>query len=82
MNRISAISDDAQAAAAFTVFDVLDRMDGTLDEAPTLRSLEWIATDTLDDKLASQWEVPQRTKDSVAVLQSTSGSTGQPKGVL
>lgn len=82
MQRIQAISDDAQAAAALTVHDVADRIGPTLDEAPHLRELNWIATDKVSLDLADRWEPPKLTDETLAVLQYTSGSTGTPKGVM
>jgi 8-amino-7-oxononanoate synthase/acyl carrier protein len=82
MNRIQAISDDAQAKAALTVHEVNDRAAGLIEEAPHLRDLTWLATDQLSLDLADQWKPPRIHRDSLAVLQYTSGSTGAPKGVM
>ncbi|MEO1693490.1 MAG: AMP-binding protein, partial [Cyanobacteria bacterium J06631_6] len=47
-----------------------------------LKALPWIASDTLDLDIAAQWQMPQIDGDTLAFLQYTSGSTGQPKGVM
>jgi 8-amino-7-oxononanoate synthase len=82
MSRIDAISDDAQAKAALTVADVGDRVQSLLKEAPSLQAAMWIATDQIPDSAADSWEPPTFEDSSLAVLQYTSGSTGNPKGVM
>lgn len=82
MNRIQAISDDAEAKAALTVQKVTDRVGGLLDEAPHLKDLEWLATDEIPTDLADDWEQPEIDGDMLAAIQYTSGSTGTPKGVM
>lgn len=82
MSRINAISEDAQAKAALTVADVADRVQGMLGEAPSLQAATWVATDQIPDSAAEAWEPPTLKDSSLAVLQYTSGSTGNPKGVM
>jgi 8-amino-7-oxononanoate synthase/acyl carrier protein len=82
MTRIQAIANDAGAKVALTVHDVADRVSGIVEEAPNLRTLQWVATDRISEQLAAQWEMPRITPDTLAFLQYTSGSTGTPKGVM
>ncbi|MEX0818306.1 MAG: aminotransferase class I/II-fold pyridoxal phosphate-dependent enzyme [Pirellulaceae bacterium] len=82
MSRLDAISNDAQAKAALTVADVADRVRGMLKEAPSLQAATWVATDQIPDDVAEAWEPPTFDDSSLAVLQYTSGSTGNPKGVM
>lgn len=82
MERIQAISDDAKAKVALSVHDVVDRMEGMLDDAPNLRDLTWLGTDRIPDGDADQWRMPDLLSCELAVLQYTSGSTGKPKGVM
>ncbi len=44
--------------------------------------LNWLATDHLSSALAAHWQQPIITADQLALLQYTSGSTGDPKGVM
>ncbi|MGE5499243.1 MAG: amino acid adenylation domain-containing protein [Syntrophothermus sp.] len=44
--------------------------------------LKWIATDNLDKELSSMWICPEISGNQTAFLQYTSGSTGDPKGVM
>lgn len=44
--------------------------------------LSWIATDEIPDALAKHWQEPTIRPDALALLQYTSGSTSQPKGVM
>ncbi len=77
---------DCQAAIALTTQEFADRVKGLLITNPSLalklKALPWIASDQVDLDLASQWQKPQITSDTLAYLQYTSGSTGQPKGVM
>lgn len=45
-------------------------------------SIPWLATDEISDNLAAQWTMPVIDPQSLAMLQYTSGSTSQPKGVM
>jgi len=82
MARIEAISEDANAKAALTVENVLDRTQGMLDEAPTLQRANWIATDQVEESAGDGWKSPKIAPAAMAVMQYTSGSTGTPKGVV
>lgn len=75
----------AEAAGTTTVLttraghrELLERFPG----APELRELNWIGTDSVADGRADAWTAPDLTPDHLALLQFTSGSTGQPKGVM
>ena len=82
VQRLQAISDDAEASVALTVADVRDRAMRMLDETPSLRTLDWLAVDEIPLDLAEEWVSPTLRTDQLAVLQYTSGSTGTPKGVM
>ncbi|MEL7008924.1 MAG: fatty acyl-AMP ligase [Cyanobacteria bacterium J06588_4] len=77
---------DCQASIALTTQEFADRVKSQLLAHPTmalkLKALPWIASDTLDLDIAAQWQMPQIDGDTLAFLQYTSGSTGQPKGVM
>ncbi len=82
-SRIQAIAQDCQAAIVLTVDSVADGVDAHLDYAPDLRQLPWLASDKVELTLAEQWQAPEGiTRDTLAFLQYTSGSTGIPKGVM
>ena len=77
---------DCQAAIALTTQEFADRVKGQLISNPgmalKLNALPWIASDRVNLDLAKQWQMPDITSDTLAFLQYTSGSTGQPKGVM
>ncbi len=50
--------------------------------APTLKILPWVATDKISLSEASAWVEPEIDINTLAFFQYTSGSTGQPKGVM
>ena len=68
--------------AALSMASTLEEYRRQIDQTPGLATLKWIATDTIPDDLADEWQEPHLGTDSLAVLQYTSGSTGSPKGVM
>mgnify|MGYP005846050837 CR=1 FL=1 len=79
---LGATVSDAGPGVALTTASTLEENRRQIDRTPVLRGLKWIATDTLPDDLADGWQEPPIGRDSLAVLQYTSGSTGSPKGVM
>ncbi|ADB18479.1 AMP-dependent synthetase and ligase [Pirellula staleyi DSM 6068] len=82
MNRIQAISDDAQAKVALTVSEVTARSEDLLNESPKLKALTWIATDLIPEEVGDVFKAVPIAPSDLAMLQYTSGSTGTPKGVM
>lgn len=77
---------DCQAAIILTTQDFAERVKEQLISNPgmalKLKALPWIASDRVDLDLADRWQMPKIDSDTLAFLQYTSGSTGQPKGVM
>ncbi|MFP2932504.1 AMP-binding protein, partial [Pyxidicoccus sp. 3LG] len=80
--RLLSIIQDAQATVVLTTSWLLSMAEFLFEQAPYLKTLRWVATDTLTDDAASEWRAPDVGADSLAFLQYTSGSTGTPKGVM
>ena len=56
--------------------------DNILTTIKPLLKLKWFDIDKIDFSFADYWQLPSITKHDIAFLQYTSGSTGNPKGVM
>ena len=82
MLRIQTIADNAEASLAMTTTDVLEHVGTVIDDTPNLKKIPWVATDRLEAGIEDDWVDPQVGEDDFTFFQYTSGSTGQPKGVM
>jgi acyl-CoA synthetase (AMP-forming)/AMP-acid ligase II len=77
---------DCQASIVLTTHEFANRVKGQLMANPTialkLKGFSWMESDRVDLGLADSWQPPKIEANTLAFLQYTSGSTGQPKGVM
>jgi acyl-CoA synthetase (AMP-forming)/AMP-acid ligase II len=79
--RLEAIARDAECGAVLTT-QAIHALAGMLhDQAPRLRDIPWLASDQLTGR-GPEWRAPACDAGATALLQYTSGSTGQPRGVV
>src|SRR5437588_485028 len=80
--RLQAVIADAQATLVLTTSPILATAKLIFAEAPDLRALHWLATDTVVSSVEEDWRAEHANADDLAFLQYTSGSTGRPRGVM
>ncbi|MGK7942416.1 MAG: fatty acyl-AMP ligase [Crocosphaera sp.] len=80
--RLQSIISDAEANLVLTTNALLDKIQTKFNQEPQFKNIQWLVTETITEELASQWTKPGITKDTIALLQYTSGTTGEPKGVM
>jgi natural product biosynthesis luciferase-like monooxygenase protein len=80
--RLEALISDARARFALTQTAIHAMVTALAGQTRTLAELTWLSTDKLDTGLADAWQDPGATRESLALLQYTSGSTGSPRGVM
>lgn len=80
--RLLRVMADAQPTFALTTAKILDGLIERQEAPIGLEHLQWLATDTLDDTWAATWQAQSSDLAGLAFLQYTSGSTGNPKGVM
>jgi acyl-CoA synthetase (AMP-forming)/AMP-acid ligase II len=80
--RLQSVVSDSQPAIALTSEPILKRVDLLLNQTPELLNIGWLSTDRVDHGAYSDWQEPEISRDALAFLQYTSGSTAAPKGVM
>ena len=79
--RLDCVISDSSASIALVDSTIMRRRDQILRATPSLAELVWIDVEDLSYPTTSQWTAPELSADSLAMLQYTSGSTSEPKGV-
>jgi len=80
--RLLSLMRDADPAIVLVTSAVKAMAPFLLEQHPDLKELEWLATDEVEENVASNWLEPSIKPDSLAFLQYTSGSTADPRGVM
>ncbi|MDB9510453.1 amino acid adenylation domain-containing protein [Kamptonema animale CS-326] len=85
LSRIEAIAADSGATVAIATASQLNNLEPLWERSAKLKTLYWLASDRVSDRLAEKWQQPQIDtqidNNQLAYLQYTSGSTSTPKGV-
>ncbi len=81
--RVPAIIADSGASIGLTTSALFSRLEKWRGGDPALGHLRWLATDDVDvGASASVWKNPASRRETIAMLQYTSGSTSMPRGVV
>lgn len=87
LERFQAVAADAGARIALSNASGAAQFQAMMEEGKSAQAansshLSWLDTDEIPDALAEHWQEPAIAPDTLAMLQYTSGSTSQPKGVM
>jgi acyl-CoA synthetase (AMP-forming)/AMP-acid ligase II/alkylation response protein AidB-like acyl-CoA dehydrogenase/acyl carrier protein len=80
MPRIEAMLEDAQARMILTCKEARPKIEPWLGER--MVSFRLICSEEIDTAGADAWQMPLLRSDTLALLQYTSGSAGEPRGVM
>ena len=80
--RLGGMVRDAGITLALAPASLIARADMLQRAVPELLGITWLDTGAVDDEAAGEWLLPGVTRESVAFLQYTSGSTASPRGVM
>lgn len=80
--RLETIIDDAGPVVALADRVSLEQINRLAEDHPALARVRWVAIESISDESAGKWRRPDQDPDAVAVIQYTSGSTKNPRGVM
>lgn len=80
--RLLRLIQDCGAAVAMTTSAMLELAEAFISEQENAPKLHWFASDAVDISSAAQWMRPNINSETLALIQYTSGSTSDPKGVM
>ena len=82
LERVASMARDADPVVALTDSSARERVVATMAEHPALAALTCIASDELASTDADGWVAPAAKRDDPVLIQYTSGSTSDAKGVV
>ncbi|TDX61141.1 amino acid adenylation domain-containing protein [Methylosinus sp. sav-2] len=82
LQRLQSIFRDARPAAILTTEALRQRFENEAGEQLARIPCSWTATDVISSEQAEAWRAHAPEPDQIAFLQYTSGSTGDPRGVM
>jgi natural product biosynthesis luciferase-like monooxygenase protein len=80
--RLVNICSDSGAKFLLTTSAIAAMGPAISEMAPVLRDMSWVASDEIKQDAAARWSMPSLSANDLAFLQYTSGSTGNPRGVM
>ncbi|MEK8021178.1 MAG: AMP-binding protein [Candidatus Parabeggiatoa sp.] len=79
---VGPVFDDTQAKVMLTAKSMKPYLSNVLKDEPYFQGLQIISKEDLPPVEANAWQEPKITEETVAFCSYTSGTTGQPKGVI